>query len=613
MHFLLVGINSKYIHMNPAVYSIYAYTVQNLPQSDLKSGGVTLDVCEYTINQSMDEILADLYRQKPDVVGFSCYIWNWRMIRELMVELKKLLPQTDLYLGGPEVSYEAENLIREYGTGNGQPGVIRGILLGEGEETFFELVKAYQNGETRLKEIPGLLLETGYTGERQQLDFNTLPFLYQNLPSGSSGFDALRNKILYYESSRGCPFRCSYCLSSVDKRVRLRDLSVVLSELQFFLDQKVEQVKFIDRTFNCNKNHALSIWKYLIEHDNGVTNFHFEIAAELLDEEELTLLRQMRPGLVQLEIGVQTTNKETLKEINRNADLVHLARVVAEIQKGKNIHVHLDLIAGLPKEDYERFQTSFNQIYEMEPEQLQLGFLKVLKGTQMSLNRKEYGLVSESEPPYEVLYTKWISYEEIRKLKRIEEMMEIYYNSNQFRNTMRMLVQKMKWKNPKKAAFGVYESLADYYENHGYFVNTPARAYRYDVLLQFACEQFPEHRELWRELLTFDYYLRENAKSRPAFCSDQPGDYQKIWNYYQWEEQKRRYLPEYEGYHARQVMKMTHMEKFTYPVWEHEKPDKLQMPVYVLFDYQQRSPLTGDAAITKLRLDDHSEPELWEA
>ena len=334
----------------------------------------------------------------------------------------------------------------------------------------------------------------------------------------------------------------------------------------------------------------MAIWQYLTEHDNGVTNFHFEIAAERITEEELELFQKMRPGLIQLEIGVQTTNPKTLKAIHRSADMTHLSQIVERIRTGRNIHVHLDLIAGLPEEDYESFVHSFNEVYAMKPEQLQLGFLKVLKGTEISLRKEEYGLVHQSIPPYEVLYTKWISYEEIRKLKRVEEMVELYYNSNQFIHTLAALVTQV------ETPFDLYEKLAEHYETHGYFINTPARVKRYDVLFEFACGLVPEQKELFRELLTFDFYLRENAKSRPAFCRDLTGDYDVIRQFYEQEEAAPHYLKEYVQYHARQVMKMTHMEIFHYPVWQQDADEwkSLERPVMVLYDYQKRDPLTGD-------------------
>lgn len=617
VNILLAAINSKYIHMNPAVYSLRTYA---LGSGALKAQEVSIDIAEYTINQPMDEILGDLYGRRPDVIGFSCYIWNWQMTKELMVEVKKLLPGTDIFLGGPEVSYEAEKIMEQYGRANDETGkepVIRGIMLGEGEKTFCELAEYYaQRAKEKegtevepegisdagkvipdsLQEIKGLLLPSGYTGVREPLSFSEIPFLYEEQRLSGNGLQDFRNKIIYYESSRGCPFRCSYCLSSVDKTLRLRSLEQVLPELQFFLDHNVPQVKFIDRTFNCNRTHAMTIWQYLTEHDNGVTNFHFEIAAELITEEELELFRKMRPGLIQLEIGVQTTNPDTLKAIHRSADIAHLSEIVERIRVNHNIHVHLDLIAGLPLENYESFRHSFNEVYGMKPEQLQLGFLKVLKGTEISLRKEEYGLVHRSTPPYEVLYTKWISYDEILKLKRVEEMVELYYNSNQFIHTLTALALCV------ETPFDLYEKLAEYYEVHGYFINTPARVKRYDVLFEFACELAPDKVELFRELLTFDFYLRENAKSRPAFCRDLTEDYEEIRRFYEQEEEEPHYLQGYAGYHARQVMKMTHMEIVHYPVWQRDVTEwkQLEQPVMVLYDYQKKDPLTGDVKVVKV-------------
>lgn len=420
--FLLVAVNAKYIHSNPAIYSLRAYVGEEL------RGYVGL--AEYTVNQPMAEILADIYARKPDAIGFSCYIWNWRLVQELLGEIPKVLPGAKIWLGGPETSYDADVILRRYPQ-------LSGIMVGEGEATFRELLAFYVNqlngagerlqedgcgaGETPekrqareaeekawqqggcwlegtswkeaacasgksaervpggpedLREIPGLCLSTGYTPCRALTDMDSIPFLYDDLKP-------FENKILYYETSRGCPYQCSYCLSSIERQVRLRDIRVVERELQFFLDHNVKQVKFVDRTFNCNHKHAMAIWEYLRKHDNGVTNFHFEISADILREEEIALLNSLRPGLAQLEIGVQSVNQETLKAVRRVMDVDRLERTVAAIRRGSNVHLHLDLIAGLPYEDYESFGTSFNRVYRMRPEQLQLGFLKVLKGSGM--------------------------------------------------------------------------------------------------------------------------------------------------------------------------------------------------------------------------------------
>ena len=621
MKFLLAAVNAKYIHSNPAVYSLRAYAGKEYEKE--------IEIAEYTINHQMEDILANLYERKPDVVAFSCYIWNWRLIRELICELHKIMPQLPIWLGGPEVSFDAEELLKEL-------PMVTGVMVGEGEEIFVELLQCYREwfhgneaggerlgeevrnssigandvgdrklGEenagvydiggiekkspSNLEQIRGIVYcDVGQvirTGERELTDISALPFLYEEL-------DTFKNRIIYYESSRGCPFRCSYCLSSIDKKVRLRAIDTVKRELQFFLDQKVAQVKFVDRTFNCNHEHTMEIWKYIHAHDNGVTNFHFEIAADILREEEMTLLSEMRPGLVQLEIGVQSANPMTLKEINRYTDMMKLREMVERIHVGKNVHVHLDLIAGLPFEDYQSFGQSFDEVYRMRPEQLQLGFLKVLKGSLMHEKADIYGINYTSLPPYEVLYSKWISYEEICRLKRIEEMVELYYNSNQFTYTLPVLERVF------ASPFAMFEQLARYYEQKGYFVNNPSRAYRYEVLLNFACCYDGEREGLYRELLTYDIYLRENMKSRPGFAKDLAEYKEPFREFYEKEEDMRTVLPGYEEYQSKQIARMTHMEVFAYPVWEEDGElcvQKLEYERMVLFDYTIRNPLTNEA------------------
>ena len=576
MRVLLIAVNAKYIHSNPAVYSLRAYAQAALGDQP----EVGIEIAEYTINQNTENILADIYRHRPDIAAFSCYIWNWNTIQELLPELPKLLPDTKLWLGGPEVSFHAEKILAQYTQ-------LTGIMVGEGEETFTQLVRFYHAPKGQLQDIPGLVLPQGRTQPRELTDMSKLPFLYEDLGK-------FQNRIIYYESQRGCPFRCAYCLSAIDKSVRLRDIETVKKELQYFLDHKVSQVKFIDRTFNCNAAHALAIWRYLLENDNGVTNFHFEIAADLMTEEELEVLKQMRPGLIQLEIGVQSTNEQTLHAINRYMSLEHLRQVVDKIHSFHNIHQHLDLIAGLPYEDYDSFVTSFNDVYAMRPQPLQLGFLKVLKGSPIEEKAEEYGIVYNSRPPYEVLYSRWIPYDDVLRLKGIEEMVELYYNSCQFTHTLPVLEKEF------SSPFALYEALSQYYEEKGYYINTPARAYRYQVLLEFAQQKAPARSELYAQLLTFDMYLRENLKSRPAFALCwQQGEEEKeqVRAFYRQEAQTPQYLTGYEGYQPQQLMKMTHIEYFTYPVWQQNmKMTQLSQKTAILFDYQKRDPLTYDAA-----------------
>lgn len=610
MKFLLVAVNAKYIHSNPAIYSLRAFAG--------KVAAKKVELAEYTINQPMQEILADIYARKPDAVGFSCYIWNWALIRELLGELPKLLPRTDIWLGGPEVTYDADQIMEAYPQ-------LTGIMVGEGEATFRDLMEYYLNkgtgkaetGETEAQEteadmpsagivqekmqnIPGLCLRTGYTAVREPVDMSEIPFLYDDLAP-------FENRIIYYETSRGCPYRCSYCLSSVETRVRIRDINVVKRELQFFLDRQVKQVKLVDRTFNCDHEHAMAVWRFIKENDNGVTNFHFEISADILREDEIELLCSLRPGQVQLEIGVQSVNPETLRAIQRTMNVERLESIVTAIRREQNIHLHLDLIAGLPYEGYTSFGESFDSVYAMRPEQLQLGFLKVLKGSPLWERAEEFGIRYLDGPPYEVLYTRWLSYEEIRKLKAIEEMVELYYNSGQFIRTLPFLERVF------ETPFAMYERLAEFYKEQGYFTNSPARAYRYQVLLDFAQNWDSARLPVYRELLTLDLYLRENMKSRPEFAADVSVCGESIRRFYQAEETRRRYLPGYEGWDWKQLSRMTHLEPFRYPVWDEAflregaascVPVSHAVAGYLLFDYRSRNPLNAEAATQYISLEE---------
>lgn len=578
MKFLLVAVNAKFIHSNPAIYSLRACAGEELCRF--------VELAEYTINQPMEEILADIYYRKPDGVGFSCYIWNWRLVQELIVELAKLLPDTAIWLGGPEVSYDADVILKKYPQ-------LTGIMTGEGEAAFREVLEYYtkagcgrgdsakkkQAEPVSLEHIKGLCLPGGYTPCRAPADMSAIPFLYEDL-------SPFANKIIYYESSRGCPFRCSYCLSSVENQVRFRNISIVKEELRFFLDHKVNQVKFVDRTFNCSHEHTMAIWQYIFENDNSVTNFHFEISADILRDEEIALLRRFRPGLAQLEIGVQSVNPDTLKAIRRVTDIDRLEAAVRKIRKGGNVHIHLDLIAGLPYEDYVSFGRSFDRVYRMGPHQLQLGFLKVLKGSGMWEAAEDYGIGYMEQPPYEVLYTGWMSYGELRRLKGVEEMVEFYYNSGQFTHTLPFLEKAF------EGPFVLYERLADFVRAKGYPLTGSARIRRYEALLAFAEAYDNTRQAIYRELLTYDLYLRENMKSRPAFAADLSCHQEAIRNF-------RRTWGEKAG-------KMVHLEPFYYPVWDPGQMAKNyalwgtqvhgREAEYILFDYQKRDPISHDAA-----------------
>ena len=559
---LLAAVNAKYIHSNLAVYCLRAYAKERYPESEIA-------IAEYTINQPFDEILTDLYRRNPDVLCLSCYLWNITEVGQILRETAKILPKTAIWLGGPEVSYNAREVLENY-------PMVQGIMKGEGEESFTELVAYYGKLKERkqLRDIEGLMFrdENGEiieTENRPILDLSTVPFVYEHI-------EDFQNRIIYYESSRGCPFSCSYCLSSIDKCLRFRKIELVKKELQFFIDHEVPQVKFVDRTFNCKHDHAMAIWKYITEHDKGITNFHFEVAADLLNEEEIELIRRMRPGLIQLEIGIQSANPETIREIHRTMDLKKVRAKVERIREKGNVHQHLDLIAGLPYENYESFGHSFNEVYAMHPDQLQLGFLKVLHGSFMYDNAEAYGLVWQDRPPYEVLFTDWLPYGDVIRLKKVEEMVEVHYNSGQFANTMEHLVKEF------PSPFDLYVELGEYYEKNGLFGINHSRLARYENLWQFIRTQIPDRADSYREWLTLDLYLRENVKNRPAFAGENQVTKEEMTAFYREEAETHRYLKEYDGFDARQLRKMTHLEKIN--------------GKYLLFDYRNRSRLSQNAA-----------------
>lgn len=576
MKTVLVAINAKYIHSNLAVYSLRSYA---------RTFGYEPKLLEFTINQQKDQILKGIYEAKPDLLCFSCYIWNLSYAEEIIEDIKKILPKVTIWAGGPEVSYDAPKFLKRHPE-------VDGIMCAEGEKTLTELISYYEIGKSQgksLNGINGIVYQENKTIHqtplRDIMNMDDLVFPYEDLKD-------FEHKIIYYESSRGCPFSCSYCLSSIDKKLRFRSFSLVEKELEFFLAHKVPQVKFVDRTFNCKKSHAMAIWTYIKEHDNGITNFHFEVAADLLTENEIALIQTMRPGLIQLEIGVQSTNEKTLAEIHRKTDFEEITRKVKAVQKGENVHQHLDLIAGLPYENYESFGHSFNDVYALKPEQLQLGFLKVLKGSYMAEAAEGYGCVHKAKPPYEVLGTRWLSYEEILKLKGVEEMVEVYYNSGQFQKTIRAMEHLF------ETVFSMYEELADFYEKNGYNEVSHTRIRRYEILQEFLQEK-EANLEYFKQLMIFDLYARENMKTRPQWANDLSAYKMQILDFYKKEEENPELLTDYQGYQARQTIKMTHIEVFTYDVIN-ENEEKGAYPV--LFDYKKRSPLTNDAKAVFVQL-----------
>lgn len=556
MNILLVAVNAKYIHSNPAVHSLKCCA---------KEYASLVVIKEFTINQEPSHIVREIYKARPDVIAFSCYIWNRTIIGQIIGDLLKILPDVDIWAGGPEVSFHTEQVLKEWR--------LRGILAGPGEGAFSRLVSAYVDGTAA--RLPSVL----DASNSPRLPLDEIPFWYDDLTD-------FTHRIIYYESSRGCPFSCSYCLSSIDKTMEFRSVCCVLPELDFFLRKNVPQVKFIDRTFNCSKKHALPILQYLSEHDNGITNFHFEIAADLLDEDYFALLKNMRQGAIQLEIGVQSTCPETIAAIERHTDFSKVAAAVTRIRSFQNIHIHLDLIAGLPYEDLATFKNSFHDVYALRPHQLQLGFLKVLKGSAMELRAPEYDLLYTSQPPYEVLATRWLSYDDICLLKQVEKVVEIYYNSGQFTHTLRFLQPFF------DSPFAMYESLAGWYETHHLSDIQSSRVRKYEILLSFSCARLSDRLDekllcSLKESLTYDLYLREPMKNRPAFALSLTRWKDDIRNLLMEESLSHDLFAHYADCSYRELTKQLHIEVFTsiFPV-----------PTAVLFDYHSRDPLTNNCA-----------------
>ena len=649
MRFLLCGINAKYIHSNLAIFSLKAYADRK------KIPGAEIILKEYTINNYVEDILQDLYEEKADVVIFSCYIWNISFVRELAAELKKVSPDVKIWAGGPEVSYAANKFLMENPAfdlimqGEGEEVFSELIRLTVEEKC--RIKDVYKQSES--KKVLSGIVEKRYSIERKQavkeekdiedkhfagednvyptnyidmsklqklqgiavrdfsgeaalgnaesnignktkiintgfatlMDMDTIPFVYED-------FHLFEHKILYYETSRGCPFCCSYCLSSVDKTVRFRSLPIVKKELDAFLEAKVPQVKFVDRTFNCNRQRAIDIWSYLVEHDNGITNFHFEISSDLLGEEELELFAKMRPGLIQLEIGVQSTNGETVDAIHRHMDLDKLFHYVDRVHELGNIHQHLDLIAGLPYENYERFGCSFDDLYAHEPDQLQLGFLKVLKGTMMEEEVKKYSILYRNQPPYEVLGTKWLSYDEIILLKGVEELVELYYNSGQYTLTLKYAVPFF------ESPFRFYEMFSAWYRGKGYHKLNHNRLEKYNILREFLREHIDENEwDTLDEIMLYDMYLRENVKGRPAWAKD-TAQYKKEWKAL-YREQGEKLFPEdvQAGiYDSKRAANQSHIEVFEINIKKFEQSGQVEKKqVFCLFDYSRGNPLNRAA------------------
>ena len=536
MKILLTTLNSKFIHTNLAIR-------------------------EYTINNDLDYILKDIYKNDYDVILFSTYIWNVLDIVKLCENIKKVKPNTIIGLGGPEVTYDSENAMEKY-------PFVDYILCGEGELVFRDLVM-YLQGNKNIEDVEGIVYRNN--GE---IVVNRPKELLQNLDEIPSPYENLdpkeyENRIVYYETSRGCPFNCQYCLSSTLKGLRYFSIDRVKKDLKALIDARVSQIKFIDRTFNANKKFAKEIMNFLMENDNDYTTYHFEVTAHLLDDDMLEFLSNCKEGLFQFEIGVQTTNQKVLDAVGRRDDFTKLSKVVKKIASYRNIHQHLDLIAGLPYEDYASFENSFNDVFNLGIEHLQLGFLKMIKGTGVRKTANEHGYKYKDYPPYEVLYNNYISYSQILKLKDIEEILEKYYNSKNFVLSMRYII----FNYYKESPFKFFEEFATYFDKNGYFDVAQGKNQLYKILLDFYNESINKNNDLFNDILKYDYISLGKTSNIPQFFNklDMEDFKNRCHVFLQDESNISKYLPNFENKPAKHIIKYVHFEPFKFDILELKK------------------------------------------
>ncbi|MBI6019548.1 DUF4080 domain-containing protein [Clostridium perfringens] len=544
MKILLTAINSKYIHSNLAVRYLKAFT------KDLDFQG---DIKEFSINDRVENILEGIIEEKPDVVAFSCYIWNMEFVNRLAELIKLVDPNIEILYGGPEVSYEGKEFLENH---EGEY-----VIVGEGEKTFREFV-LYKLGEGKIEDIKGLNYKRDgkvfENPKRPEMDMNELvfPYTYE---------EDINNKIVYYEASRGCPFKCKYCLSSVMHGVRFLDVERVKKELKYFMERGLKLVKFVDRTFNCNREYTVELLKYLSEQETE-TRFHFEVAADLLTEEQIEILNNAPKGRFQLEVGVQTTNNEVLHNINRYITYENIKEKVLKVASGKNVMQHLDLIAGLPGEDLESFKKSFNDVHAIRPDEIQLGFLKLLKGSSMREEAEKWGIVYSPYAPYEIIRSKDISYEELLLLKKVEAMVDKYYNSCKFNNVIKFFL------NIYEKPFDFYYDLAMFFEEKGNFKRSIGNVEYYKILLDFYLEKIGgEDEGLFKEVLKFDYLCFNKKRWLPDFLvrTITKDDEQNIKDSFD------RQMP----------FKKAHIEKFELDIINYIKNGKINFePKYLIFD-----------------------------
>lgn len=567
MKVLLTTLNSKFIHTNLAIRCLKEYV----------GGEHDIEIREFTINQDINNIIGDIHRLKANLIGFSTYIWNINETLMIAKALKLVNPNMKVILGGPEVSFDIMKLMKS----NPQ---VDYLVYNEGEETFKELLDSLEGNKDNFHEISGLAYR--YNGEvyinpRRNLICNLedIPFPYEDSK------EDIENRIVYYESSRGCPFNCKYCLSSTIHGVRYLPIERVKEDISKFIEAKVNQVKFVDRTFNANKKHAMEIMNFIMEKDPEDINFHFEVSAHIIDDEMLEFLKRPKEGLFQFEIGVQSTNDETTKEIMRKTDFSRIEKVSKEIKSYKNIHQHLDLIAGLPYEDYDSFETSFNDVYNLKPEKIQLGFLKLLKGSQLRIDEKKYGYKYLDIPPYEVMENDYLSYDEIIDLKFIEELVEKYYNGELFKHSLEFII-----KNYYNSPFKFYEEFSGFWLVNSLFQASHSRDKLYKILFDFYIKMDFSHIDIFRNLIKYDY-IKNNRKNRlPNWLESTKLDNEMIHLVLKDKELLDNLQEDLRGLPTKKLLKHVEIEKFEFNIFriiesEYSIVGNEKEDMYILFQF----------------------------
>lgn len=579
MRVLLTTLNSKFIHSNLALRYLKA-SLKHLP--------LTLIMDEFTINDHLERVVGDIYRHNPDIIALSCYIWNIRETLMVVESIKKVIPDSVVVLGGPEVSYDSVSLLEE----NSEVDV---IVKGEGEITFPLLIERLMNNKP-LDDVEGITYRKAGTiienRDRTPLsDLDALPFPYEE------GFQDLDNRIVYYETTRGCPFQCQYCLSSINPGVRYLSLDRVRKDIKTFIDAGIPQVKLVDRTFNCNPKRARDIFRMIMEM-GGNTNFHFEICGDLLDDETLDLLKDAPPGLFQFEIGVQSTRVETLEAIRRKTDFDKLSERVKILKGYRNIHLHLDLIAGLPGENYLSFQRSFNDVYKLKPDRLQLGFLKLLKGSGIRKDAEIWEYKYLSQPPYEVLENRDISYGEILMLKDVEDLVERYYNTHRYTNSLEYLGQLF-----GGDYYALYEDFARYWRTKGYAGLSHSLIRHYEIFIEYGLSIDGIDGEYFKDLIRLDYASQGKPSRYPKGIDVVLDEEEKQWvrNFFNNRDNILKYLPHLAQYTPSQISRMAHIEFFDYEVMRDKGADKVnRTPIAILFDYNISNKLFERSKLTRL-------------